>query len=58
MIFCYCVILNNDVRIFVIISRDIVVVEVYYYVLCYKSYINIKIKECDYVGDNEVVNLL
>ena len=52
----HCVILNNDARILAITSRDIVAAEAHYHASCYKSYTNIKTKERDHVGDNEVVN--
>lgn len=46
-----CAILNNDPRILTITSRDIVTAGTYYHASCYKSYINIKTKESDHVGD-------
>ena len=51
-----CAILKNDARILAIPSRDIVAAEAHYHASCYKSYTNIKTKECDYVGDKEVDN--
>ena len=50
----HCAILNNDARILAIASRDIVAAEAHYHASCYKSYTNIKTKEGDHVGDQEV----